>query len=364
MAKSGQHGGNILQMAQRFSMAPDQIIDFSANINPLGMPTSLKHAICDNLLLAECYPDIDYQDLHQQLAKHHHCHTDQVLAGNGATELIFLWVKQIAPKRALLVEPSFAEYRRALEAIDCDIESVMLTQDHQFCVNHTLLNLLTEKIDCLILCTPNNPTGRLIEPELLCALFHRCQELNIKLLLDESFIDFTPNKHVTVAQLDQFPNLALLRSVTKFFAIPGIRLGFLLSSDTQLLRQIHQQREPWTINVFASLAGGIVFNDHEYIQQTHIWLSEQQDYLYQALSELAPLEVYPTSANYLFFRVKDNPNRVAKQDLQAQLMPLGILIRSCANYPGLSADYYRVAIKSAHDNLKLVTAIKKIFANG
>jgi threonine-phosphate decarboxylase len=364
MAKSGQHGGNTLQMAQQFGLQPDQIIDFSANINPLGMPASLKSAIINNLNLAERYPDIDYQQLHHHLAKHHHCLADQVIAGNGATELIFLWAKQLAPRRALLVEPSFAEYRRALAAINCQIDTFTLSEKDQFCLTETVLEALSPNIDCLILCTPNNPTGRLIDPALLNAILRRCQKLNINVLLDESFIDFIPNSQGAIGYLERFPNLSLLRSVTKFFAIPGIRLGFLMSHDTALLGQIHQQREPWTINAFAALAGEILFADNDYIQHSHQWLAEQQRYLYQALCKFEQLSVYPTSTNYLFFKLNHQPNNLTRLNLQTELMHFGILIRSCANYRGLTEDYYRVAIKSAQDNITLISAMSTILSRG
>lgn len=359
MAKSGQHGGNVLQMAEKWGLSPDEILDFSANINPLGMPDSLKQAIVNNLHLAERYPDIDYQSLHAALSRHTNCPPEWILAGNGATELIFAIVHYLKPKKALLPVPGFAEYRRALQREGCEIISYPLFEEENFQPNERILSALTSDIDCLFLCTPNNPTGQYPAPELLAKIVAHCQAHDIALTVDESFIDFIPDHPGLTALVAQHPKLYLLRSLTKFFAIPGLRLGYLISADEKAIATMRDEREPWTINAFAALAGETVLDDREYIQQTHQWLLAEQRYLFEALSDFDSICVWRPAANYIFLHCLDE-----SINLQDALIRQNILIRHCANYPGLSAHHYRVAIKSHDANLKLIAALKQVFRHG
>jgi threonine-phosphate decarboxylase len=357
MAKSGQHGGNILQMAEKYGCAVEDVNDFSANINPFGMPQPLRQAITEQISCVERYPDIDYQRLHQAIAHHHRCPESYVIAGNGATELIFQWVQQTSPKRALLVEPGFAEYRRALTRAQCEIETLTLLEEENFQLTKRLLDALHPALDCLFLCTPNNPTGLMPETVLLESIVQRCKALNIQLFVDESFIDFIPGHRGLVELLESSPHLFLLRSMTKFYAIPGLRLGYLLSADQNVLAPLRDAREPWTINAFAALAGEILFDDQHYASQTYHWLKAEQIYLHHGLSQIQEITPYQPSANYIFFRL-NKPDF----DLQAALMQHGILIRHCANYPGLSAQYYRIAIKFREDNRLLLQALNEVFS--
>ncbi|WP_447884891.1 threonine-phosphate decarboxylase CobD [Serratia fonticola] len=355
-----EHGGNVLEMALKSGLDPAEIIDFSANINPLGMPASLKAAIIEHLTSAECYPDVEYRRLHAALAGVHHCPAETIMAGNGATELIYAIVNRLRPRTALLLTPGFAEYRRALQRIDCQIEDYPLDEAGGFQPDEQLLQVLAERQpDCLFLATPNNPTGLMPDPALLQAIVACCRQHNIALIVDEAFIDFLPDAPGLIPQMADYSRLYILRSLTKFFAIPGLRLGYLVSSDRAGLQQMKQQREPWTINAYAALAGEVILDDLDYIQQTHQWLTEQRAWLFDALTALPHLRIWPGAANYIFLRCL-RPG----YDLQQALLQHRILIRHCANYPGLSADYYRVAIKSEAANRRLIAALQQILEEG
>jgi threonine-phosphate decarboxylase len=359
MAKSGQHGGNVLQMADKWGVDPNLILDFSANINPLGMPDSLKHAIVTQLHLAERYPDIDYQALHASLSRHIGCPPEWILAGNGATELIFSIVRYLKPKKALLPVPGFAEYRHALQREGCEIIDYPLLEKDDFQPTAQIFSALTSDIDCLFLCTPNNPTGQYPDPALLVDIVVHCQQHNIALIVDESFIDFLPDQQDLRSSLSQNPMLYLLRSLTKFFAIPGLRLGYLISANKQAIGSMRNMQEPWTINAFAALAGETVLDDRGYIQKTYQWLGEEQHYLFESLSIFSSLKVWRPTANYIFIRCLNET-----LNLQEALLAHRILIRHCANYPGLSKHYYRVAIKSHADNKMLIDALKQALPHG
>lgn len=335
----------------------DTLLDFSANINPLGMPESLKQAMIENLACAERYPDVEYQQLHQALAAHHGVPASWILAGNGETESIFTLVHGLKPRRAMVVAPGFAEYRRALETIDCQIETYALREEDGWQLTERILSSLTTELDCLFLCTPNNPTGLLPERALLDAIAARCRTLGIALILDEAFIDFIADEPGFIADLKHNPHVWVLRSLTKFYAIPGLRLGYVLNGDERAVARLRKHQMPWSINAFAALAGERVLNDHDYQQATLCWLAREGQRLYQALDEIDGLTVYPGRANYLFLRCER-----ADIELQYALLQQRVLIRSCANYPGLDGRYFRVAVRSEAENQRLLAALRQVLS--
>lgn len=338
-------------------ISADTLLDFSANINPLGMPESLKQAMIENLACAERYPDVEYQQLHQALAAHHGVPASWILAGNGETESIFTLVHGLKPRRAMVVAPGFAEYRRALETIDCQIETYALREEDGWQLTERILSSLTTELDCLFLCTPNNPTGLLPERALLDAIAARCRTLGIALILDEAFIDFIADEPGFIADLKHNPHVWVLRSLTKFYAIPGLRLGYVLNGDERAVARLRKHQMPWSINAFAALAGGRVLNDHDYQQATLCWLAREGQRLYQALDEIDGLTVYPGRANYLFLRCER-----ADIELQYALLQQRVLIRSCANYPGLDGRYFRVAVRSEAENQRLLAALRQVLS--
>lgn len=348
------HGGNIREAAALAGVDAGQLIDFSANINPLGMPATLRRAIIDHLDIAERYPDPHYLALHQALAQHHRVPAGWVMAGNGETELIFQLIAYLAPRQAVLLTPGFAEYRRALTRVGCRITDYALTEDDGWQPDTRLLDALTADKDCLILCTPNNPTGLMPDTALLNAIVARCAEKGIALVMDEAFVDFLPDSGGSIRWLADNPHVWVLRSLTKFYAIPGLRLGYLLNSDENRVAALHAAREPWTINAFAALAGECLLDDEAYRQATFRWLDTERPRLYRALQAMADVTVWEGRANYLFFRYD------GRADLQRRLLALRILIRSCANYHGLDGRYFRVAVKSAADNNALIAALTTI----
>lgn len=347
------HGGNIREAAGLLGISPDSLLDFSANINPAGMPASLQRALLDNLALAGRYPDVEYASLYHALARHHQVPTSWLLAGNGETEAIYALVAALAPRKAMLITPGFAEYRRALALAGSEIVEFPLREEEGWQLTGALLDALTPALDCLFICTPNNPTGLLPDQALLDAISLRCKALGIALIVDEAFIDFIPERAGFIPQLAGNPHLWVLRSLTKFYAIPGLRLGYLLGSDEAKVAQMRRAQMPWTINAFAALAGEIILQDSAYQQASWQWLACERPWLLAALSRLAGLTVWEGQANYLFLRC--DRSEIA---LQQALLRQQILIRNCANYPGLDGRYYRVAVRSRAENERLVAALK------
>jgi len=352
------HGGNIREAASVLGIPAESLLDFSANINPAGMPDSLKRAVLENMAVAERYPDPAYHQLHQTLAAHHQVPESWVLAGNGETESIFALVNGLQPRRAMLITPGFAEYRRALQLAGCDSVDYALCEEDGWQLTASILDALTGGIDCLFLCTPNNPTGLLPDESLLHAIAARCRQLNITLVLDEAFMDFLCGRDGFIPHLASNPHIWVLRSLTKFYAMPGLRLGYLVSSDVAKVDLMRERQMPWSINSFAALAGEVVLQDRDYQQASWAWLRTEGPRLFRALQKVRGLHVWPGVANYLFLRCD-----VTGLDLQRALLEKQILIRSCANYPGLDERYYRVAVRSAVENDALIAAMESVFSD-
>ncbi|MEX0444810.1 threonine-phosphate decarboxylase CobD [Xenorhabdus sp. SGI246] len=355
-----EHGGNIIGVAQQYGLPADDLIDFSANINPLGASERVKALIKNSLADIEKYPDVEYRHLHQAIAKAHQCDCTKVIAGNGATELIYAVVRYLNPKRALLLIPGFAEYQRALQQIGTEIIDYLLTEETGFQPDLRLFDTLaTTKPDCVFIATPNNPTGLMPDDPFIQSLVEYCESQGISLIVDESFIDFLPDKRGLIPQCAVTQHLYVLRSMTKFFAIPGLRLGYLVSGNTAGIAEMKNRREPWSINVFAARVGEILFDEHDYISATHQWLKSQRHYLWSQLSTFPELTVWPPSANFLFFRC-NQPD----VDLWHTLLKYRLLIRHCKNYAGLDERYYRIAVRSEWENQRLIAAMQQVLIYG
>lgn len=354
-----EHGGNIIEVAEQLGISPASLFDFSANINPLGAPARIKTLLVDNLHQIERYPDIEYRHLHQALAQANYCSINHVIAGNGATELIYALIRCLKPKRAMLLTPSFAEYRRALLRAECEIIDYPMLESDNFQPDERLLaKLKHDKPDCLFITTPNNPTGLMPDEALLSAIIHFCEQQQTHLIVDEAFIDFLPQGSQITQYLLTAKYLFILRSLTKFFAIPGLRLGYLLSGNQAVITMMKEQREPWSINALSALVGEHLLNDYDYIRNSWRAIKKHRDYLYRELAALPALTLWQPSANYLFFRC------LTEIDLQQALLKYKILIRHCKNYPGLTQHHYRIAVRSAPENQRLVNALKQVLSDG
>jgi len=257
----------------------------------------------------------------------------------------------------LTFAPYFPEYGPYVEGTGAVLK-VVPPQAPAFQPNlNAFEEMLTENVTCVLINTPNNPTGLLPERGLLEAIAQRCRALNISLILDEAFLDFIPDQPGFIPLLAQHPHVWVLRSLTKFYAIPGLRLGYLLNADAQAVARLRARQMPWSINAYAALAGEIILQDRAYQRATWQWLQEEGARFYAQLQEMAGLTVWPGRANYLFLRCDR-----ADFDLQYALLRQHVLIRSCANYPGLDSRYFRVAIRSAEENDQLLAALRRVLA--
>ncbi|MCT4562985.1 MAG: threonine-phosphate decarboxylase CobD [Maledivibacter sp.] len=353
-----RHGGNIYGIAKEYGISQNEIIDFSANINPLGIPNKLKAAIASNIEMLGNYPDPDYKDLVTAIAGYNNINEDFVIPGNGATEIIFKIVEAVKPKKSLLLAPTFLEYERALKRVESEVHYYSLNENNEFNIDkNELLQKLDYDIDFLVLCNPNNPTGQIIGRDILKEILIKCKSRSINLMLDEAFIEFVDDEENSslIDLLNDFDNLFIIRALTKFFAIPGLRIGYGLISNKGIKERIISRKEPWTINGFAAICGEVLLGDKEYISRSKEYFVSQRKRMHGKLKELEGIRVFEPRANYIFFRLLDE--NIALKD---RLITRKILIRQCDNYINLGKAFYRVAIKDEKSNDKLIEALREV----
>lgn len=340
------HGGNIYKYGK--------ILDFSANLNPLGMPEKVKEAARESIDAAEHYPDPDCQGLREALGEKERILADKIICGNGAAELIFLLAAALKPEKALLVAPSFAEYEQALKACGCQCRYYELKEKNQFCMQEAYLEALTDDTDIAFLCNPNNPTGALCSREFLDKVLDKCRKLGILLVIDECFLDFLEEKD-RYTMKDRLPGggLFILKAFTKIYAMAGLRLGYGLTEEKELLENMNILRQPWSVSVPAQAAGICALSETEYVKASVSYVKKERIWLEEQLTRY-PFHVYKGSANYLFF----GADRI---DLKEALIPMGILIRDCGNYRGLEKGYYRIAVRTHEENMELIEALDKLY---
>lgn len=339
------HGGDIYDYNR-------PLLDFSANLNPLGMPEDVCRAAQAAVLDCVHYPDPQCRRLRQAIGEMDGVNPWQVLCGNGAADVIFRLVLACRPKRAMVLAPTFSEYELALIAAGCQTERWLLKRTQGFALTEDILEAIHPGLDMLFLCSPNNPTGLCVEDTLLRRILARCAVTGTRLVVDECFLPLTDGAGLADA-LKENPHLFLLRAFTKSFAIPGLRLGYGLSWDAVLLESCWQCGQAWSVSSVAQAAGIAACGHAAWPEKAKALLRVERPRLRTGLEALG-LEVWPGEANYLLFQAKNVTN------LKALLTEKGILIRSCANYTGLGPDYYRTAVRVPEENDRLLMALGEV----
>ena len=380
------HGGNIYKVFREKNIK--EILDYSSNINPYGIPESLKKRITENLEVLERYPDPDYVELRQKLANLNKVNLSDIILGNGATEIIFLFMKVINPKKILIVSPTFGEYERAVKATEIsgdtvslsssngdnknienkkiEIEYFELKESDDFKLNiGNLKNELENKYDLLIICNPNNPTGKFLKLAQTEEILKECNKYDTKLFIDEAFIEFLADgmKESIINTEENKKNLFVTRAFTKFFAIPGLRLGYGMYFDKELEKKISEKKEPWSVNNFAEMAGSTVLDDAEYIEKTLKWIAEEKKYMYEKLNEISGMKVYETEVNFINGKIAEKLflEGLNVKILREKMLEQGILIRDASNFKFLDERFFRLAIKDRASNDRVIEAMKEIF---
>ncbi len=339
-------------------------LDYSINVNPLGIPESLKEVLQTSIQKLEAYPDLHYQKLREGLAKMYHKEAGQVICGNGASELLMAVVHAFQPEKVLLPVPSFSGYQWALEAsgawIDYHIgESSSFSEGR---LNERILEEITEDTDLLFLTNPNNPTGRYLDTELLEQICRRCQETETLLVLDECFVELSddPESRTMIGKMETYPNLLILRAFTKSFAIPGIRLGYLLCQDEKKISALERHLPEWNLSTLAQEVGVAALKETEYLEKSREYIGKARQYLKEELEKMGFL-VGDSVTNFMMIRW---PGESEEKWLYNKLLERGVLIRDCSDYQGLESGTYRIAVRKREENERFLQILGEILKEG
>lgn len=349
-----RHGGHLRWAATLAGCDSAAILDFSASINPLGMPDSVRMALGSSLDSIQHYPDPDCLGLRQALGQVHQIDPAWILVGNGAAELLTWAARDLEPFQPVgQLTPAFADYDRALAAFGVTAWAIPLDVSLQ--PQPSLQSLTPPGLAGLILNNPHNPTGQLWDrADLLKLLKSRPWGL---VVVDEAFMDFLPpeSEQSLIPWVQEFPNLVILRSLTKFYALPGLRIGYAVAHPSRLA-QWQRWRDPWTVNSLALIAAEVALQDREFQAQTWAWLPDAREQLAQGLNKMPGLVPYASRANFILVQSAGSVLRLQTQLLQNAK----ILMRDCLSFPELGDKYFRVAVRTQAENQQLLTALAEI----
>ncbi|MFZ3062152.1 MAG: threonine-phosphate decarboxylase CobD [Actinomycetota bacterium] len=368
------HGGNRIEIAKRYGYEKETLIDFSASINPLGPPAPLLAALKDALKEIAHYPDLEARDLRGALAGYLRVDENNILLGNGSVEIIFLLAQHFRPAVALTFAPTFCEYEIAVQGIGGETIYFELKKEQGFNpdIDEVFDWLYKENYggadtevgpyrsrNIVFVCNPNNPTGVLLSKRDLLSLIEEAAEQKMLVVVDEAFMDFVEEKgSVTlVTEAAERDNLIVLGSLSKFFALAGLRLGYAVA-NSKLAQELRMRQTPWNINILAQLAGETALQDEDFISQTLQYVKENREFLFTSLKEVKGLHPYPSAANYLLVEIK-HPNWDSSR-LQDKLARRGMIIRDCSTFKGLNNRFFRVAVRSKNENEVLISALKQL----
>ena len=350
------HGGNIYKLQRE---GKKDILDYSSNINPLGVPESLKKAVSENFSVLTRYPDINYTELRESIGKYNNISPENIIAGNGATEVLFLYIKALKPKKVLIATPTFAEYERAVKNAECEIDFFELKEEDNFILNKDKFIQKAVNYNLAVICNPNNPTGKFISKEIIFEINENLKKSGTKLFIDECFIEFISGWKEKTSALFKSENIFILRALTKFFALPGLRLGYGICFDKKIIEKINEMREPWSVNGFADLAGKVILNDIEYIKNTEKWILEERKYFTDSLKKIEEnkkIKIYETKTNFILIKLLE----MTSEEFKSRMEEKNILVRNASNFKFLDNSFIRFAIKDREKNKKVIEAVREV----
>lgn len=354
-----KHGGNLYAKIRETGGCLSEIVDFSANINPLGISDNIQQALHESLESIIHYPDAEAYALKKAISQHYLVDYELVTAGNGAVELMYILCHILAPGRVLVTAPTFSEYECAARASGAMVEYFYLNEYDGFTINIQALIQQLNEVDVVFICNPNNPTGTLLTNKQLEMLLQAAKAKNSYVVIDESFIDFLPDAAMYTCRhlLTQYDNLIILHSLTKFYAVPGLRLGFSLASPV-ITAMLHAGKDPWNVNSLAQAAGVVALADSNYQNLSREFIAKTKIELYNDLLTVRGLKPYLPSVNFILVNIKETA--VTAGELRKIMADHNILIRDCSNYPGLSSEYIRTAVKHTGQNTILINTLRKV----
>ena len=359
--KDAFHGSDLEKIESIYGIKKEEIVSFSANVNPLGISYQLKNTLAQKLDAITSYPDRDYKELRSCIADYTGAQMEHIIVGNGSTELISLFIQTQHPKKALILGPTYSEYEREIGLGGGSSVYYPLEESNDFELNvEEFCGTLTDSVDLLVLCSPNNPTSTAIGRKSMRKILDTCLRHGIFVMIDETYVEFADNEKETssVSLTNYYTNLIILRGTSKFFAAPGLRLGYAITGNPDVAKAINTRKNPWTINSLAEIAGRLMFPDKEYIQKTRDLIISERNRLFSELSAWDSVKVYKPAANFMLMRI-------LKEDVTADVLfdhciRQKLMIRDCSSFPFLDSSYVRFCFMKPEDNDRLLAAFKEI----
>ena len=355
------HGSDLERVEAVYGIKKEEIINFAANVNPLGIPSLVKETLANNLDIITTYPDRNYTNLRESIAQYCHIDASHIVVGNGSTELISMMAQCIHPQKALIIGPTYSEYAREIGLIDAGIDYFELKEEDNFQINLTSLKeTLLNNYDLLVICNPNNPTSSAISTENMGHIFSFCKEHGTFVMVDETYVEFAPdiNSITCVGLASSYDNFICLRGVSKFYAAPGLRLGYAITSNQDLLDTIHTKQNPWTVSSLAEIAGINMFKDDSFNQKTKRLMHREQERLYKIFNDSGKFKPYKPFANFILLKILDETQTSAS--IFEACIKQGCMIRDCSSFPFLKDRYIRFCFMNEADNDKLVKLLLNI----
>ena len=355
------HGSDLEKIADYYHLNKENIVLFGANVNPLGLSGQVKKELAAHLDVISSYPDRNYTDLKKAIASYTGTSAEHIVVGNGSTELISLLISQRAPKKALLLGPTYSEYARELNLVGGTLEYYNLKEEQDFKLDISdLTDALKSDIDLLIICNPNNPTSSAISTPDIRELLAVCRSLGIFVMIDETYIEFAPEGAAlsAVPLVPEFDNFMVIRGVSKFFAAPGLRFGYGLTSNQAFLQTLLTHQNPWSLNSVGAYAGERMLKDTDYIKKTWTLIDSERTRMCTELSRLDTVKIYPAYANFVLVRILKEG--LTSFDVFEKAIHQNLMIRDCSSFESLKGEYVRFCIMNPEDNDRLLEVFRSL----
>ena len=356
------HGSDLEKIEQYFGIPKESITGFGANVNPLGISPKMKQKLSEQIDVVTAYPDPEYTELREHIAAYAGCRQAQVIVGNGCTELISLFIHVLNPQEALIVSPTYSEYEREVRLSKGNVRYYALKESCGFQMElEDFFGAFQKETSLCILCNPNNPTSTALTPEMMEQILSWCRKRNIFVMIDETYAEFAPD-HKSISSaglLEKYDNFVILRGISKFFAAPGLRLGYAMTGSSELLSQVKMRQNPWSLNSLADAAGKLMFTDTAYIEQTRRLISSERERIYQELCTWKNIKVYQPYANFILVRILRDG--LTSYDVFLHAIRRGLMLRDCSNFPGLEdGTFFRFCFMLPEKNTELLCCLKEL----
>ncbi len=351
------HGGNTDYYKQKTNRK--ELLNFSSNSNPIKLHDDIINKL-DFKAIIKKYPDENYENLRTSIQDYTGVNKDNILVGNGATELIANTIKAINPKKAMNIEPAYSEYKNELNKINCDIFTYFLEEHNDFAISDDIYNFL-DQIELLILCNPNNPTGTFLDEHSVNKLLEKCKRHNVIVMVDETYAEFS-RKQSALNLIKEYDNLVVIRGTSKFFGISGLRLGYVLTSNNYILDTVKHNLLLWNVNSVAEALGQLIFTDKKFINDTLELTEKELKYFKKEISKIDTLQVYDTNSNFFIVKILNDKKA---SEFQQFCLKQGYIIRDLSDY-GFKQNgdkFFRISVLEHDKNILLMNSIKHFFHN-